>query len=327
MTAVVARKLCVFMLVCAMLTCAAFAKVVVPGGQTVGVALRTNGPVVIGASDVGSVPSPARLAGLKSGDVILAIDGIQPDSATDVGNLLHEGQCRVTYERNGVQYKAEVTPVYSEGAYRLGAWVRDSAAGIGTITYYDPENGTYGALGHPVTDADTGIVLPINEGTIYENTVVGIEKGKSGRAGEILGQFYDGQVLGEITVNDKYGVFGKCEIPMQNDAFPKGIETAPFESIRTGKAVILSAVEGKGIQEYTCEITDIDRRLKDTNRALTIKITDDELIKTTGGIVQGMSGSPIVQDGKLVGAVTHVLVNDPTRGYGIFIENMLDAAG
>ena len=326
MTAVYLRRVFCTLLACAMLTCAACAKVVVPGGHTVGVALKTGGAVVIGTSDVGASPSPARLAGLRGGDVIISVDGVRASDAAELTGLLHEGQCRVSYMRDGKKHEALMTPVYSEGAYRLGAWVRDSAAGIGTLTFYDPETDKLGALGHPVTDADTGIVLPVTEGTIYQNTIVGIDKGKRGSPGEILGQFYDGEKLGKIETNNASGVFGTAENMPVNALYPKGIETAGADELRTGDAEILCTVDSAGIRKFDCEIVDIDRRMSGTNRAFTLEITDKELISATGGIVQGMSGSPIIQNGKLVGAVTHVLVNDPTRGYGIFIENMLDAA-
>ena len=325
--AVYLRRFFCTLLACALLTCAACAKVVVPGGHTVGVALKTGGAVVIGTADVGSSPSPARLAGLKGGDVIVSVDGVRPNDAAQLTGLLHEGQCRVSYMRNGKTHDAMITPVYSEGAYRLGAWVRDGAAGIGTLTFYDPETGELGALGHPVTDADAGIVLPVTEGTIYQNVIVGIDKGKRGSPGEMLGQFYDGEKLGSVDLNGASGVFGKVETIPENALYPAGIETADPEEVHTGKAELLCTVDGEGIKKFSCEIVDIDRRMSDTNRAFTIRITDEKLISATGGIVQGMSGSPIIQDCKLVGAVTHVLVNDPTRGYGIFIENMLEAAG
>ena len=319
-------RLWAFAVIFAMCAWQGFAQVVVPGGQSIGVALRTGGVVVIGAAVVGSSPSPARLAGLRSGDVIVSIDGVQPFTAGDVTVLLHEGECRVTYQRNGVTQDVLVTPVKSEGAFRLGAWVRDSAAGIGTLTFYDPETGRYGALGHPVTDADTAIVLPVEDGTIYENTIVGIEKGKNGIPGEILGQFYDGSVLGDIDVNSEVGIFGYAAVPPEGSLYPEGLETVPAGSVRTGSASILTTVDEKGMREFDCEILRIDRSREAATRSFTVRITDEELLSITGGIVQGMSGSPIIQDGKLVGAVTHVLVNQPDTGYGIFIDNMLDVA-
>ena len=304
----------------------AMAQTLVPGGQSIGVALRTGGVVVIGASDVGSQPSPARLAGLRSGDVIASVNGTEVQSSQQIAQLLTSGRNTIEYERGGETRTALITPVNDGGVLRLGAWVRDSAAGVGTLTYYDPGTGRYGALGHPVTDADAGIVLPVADGTIYENSIIGVEKGKTGVPGEILGQFYDGAELGDVDENNSFGIFGDAG-GIVNAAYPDGVETAGRDEVHTGGATVLTTVDDGGLREYDCEIVRIESRSEDTNRSFTVRITDDELIKATGGIVQGMSGSPIMQDGKIAGAVTHVMLDDPTMGYGIFIENMLDAAG
>ena len=307
----------------------AYAQTLVPGGQSIGVAVNTGGVVVIGASDIGSTPSPARLAGLRSGDVIVAIDGVETLSSAEIAGMLDSGECRVTYSRNGERHEALLKPAYdrSDGLYKLGIWVRDSAAGIGTLTYYDPETGRYGALGHAITDADAGIVLPLNGGTIYENSIIGVEKGRSGRPGEILGQFYDGGALGDVDRNSVYGIFGDMAAAPEAAAYEGGMETLPKDELQTGRATILTTVDDTGLREFECEIVRIDRSEQAQNRSFTIRITDDELISLTGGIVQGMSGSPVIQNGRLAGAVTHVYVDDPTMGYGVFIDNMLDAAG
>ena len=307
----------------------AYAQTLVPGGQSIGVAVNTGGVVVIGASDIGSTPSPARLAGLRSGDVIVAIDGVETLSSAEIAGMLDSGECRVTYSRNGERHEALLKPAYdrSDGLYKLGIWVRDSAAGIGTLTYYDPETGRYGALGHAITDADAGIVLPLNGGTIYENSIIGVEKGRSGRPGEILGQFYDGGAMGDVDRNSVYGIFGDMAAAPEAAAYEGGMETLPKDELQTGRATILTTVDEAGLREFECEIVRIDRSEQAQNRSFTIRITDDELISLTGGIVQGMSGSPVIQNGRLAGAVTHVYVDDPTMGYGVFIDNMLDAAG
>lgn len=307
----------------------AYAQMLVPGGQSIGVAVSTGGVVVIGASDIGSTPSPARLAGLRSGDVIVAIDGVETLSSAEIAGMLDGGECRVTYSRNGERHEALLKPAYdrSDGLYKLGIWVRDSAAGIGTLTYYDPETGRYGALGHAITDADAGIVLPLNGGTIYENSIIGVEKGRSGRPGEILGQFCDGGALGDVDRNSVYGIFGDMGAAPEAAAYEGGMETLPKDELQTGRATILTTVDEAGLREFECEIVRIDRSEQAQNRSFTIRITDDELISLTGGIVQGMSGSPVIQNGRLAGAVTHVYVDDPTMGYGVFIDNMLDAAG
>lgn len=305
----------------------ACAQTLIPGGQSIGVAVSTEGAVIVGASDVGSTPGPARLAGLRSGDVIVAIDGVEIRGSAEIAGMLDGDECTVTYSRDGVRREALLKPAYdkSDGLYKLGVWVRDSAAGIGTLTYYDPATGRYGALGHAVTDADAGIVLPVNGGTIYENSIIGVEKGRSGRPGEILGQFYDGGALGAVDTNSVCGIFGDMDAAPETPNYEGGMETMPKDDVHTGKAAILAAVDDTGVREFECEIVRVDRSERAQNRSFTIRITDDELISVTGGIVQGMSGSPVIQDGMLAGAVTHVYVDDPTMGYGVFIDNMLKA--
>ena len=309
-----------------MLAAVAAAKTLVPGGQSIGVALKTGGVVVVGTSDVGNSPGPSRLAGLKNGDVIVEINGKPVAGAEHVAELLKNGKNTISYMRGDSRRTAVLETAYDGDGAKLGAWVRDSAAGVGTLTYYDPQTGSFGALGHPVTDADAGIVLPVADGSIYENSIVGVEKGRDGTPGEILGQFYGKAEAGEIQINDGCGIFGVSG-GIEGSLYPEGIEIAARNEVHPGKAEILTTVDGNGLRAFGCEIIRIEDYSPDTNRSFAIRVTDDELIGITGGIVQGMSGSPIIQDGKLVGAVTHVLVNDPTRGYGIFIENMLDAAG
>ena len=285
----------------------ASAQVLVPGGQSIGVALKTGGLVVIGAADVGSQASPARKAGLRSGDVITTVNGKEVSEPEELANTLKNGKNTVEYMRNGQRRTTMVEPVNDGGVLKLGAWVRDSAAGVGTMSYYDPESGEFGALGHPVTDADAGIVLPVEDGSIYENTIVGVEKGEKGEPGELLGQFYNGKVIGNITENNELGLFGVAE-EWPEGLYEGGIETAGRDEVRTGKASIITTVDGRDTGEYECEITRIESKDTDTNRSFMIRITDARLLDITGGIVQGMSGSPIIQKGKLVGAVTHVCV-------------------
>lgn len=310
--------------VCMMLGAAA-AKTLVPGGQSIGVALKTGGAVIAGTSDIGSRPSPARKSGLKNGDVIMSVNGEPVAGAADVTRLLQTGNNSIGYIRDGAQRTALLEPINDKGELRIGAWVRDSAAGVGTLTYYDPQTGVFGALGHPVTDADAGIVLPVADGSIYENSIIGVEKGKNGSPGEILGQFYGKEEVGEIRLNDGCGIFGVSD-GVEGSMYPEGIEIAGRQEVHPGKAEILATVDDEGMRSFDCEIIRIEDYAPDTNRSFAIRVTDEELIGITGGIVQGMSGSPIIQDGKIAGAVTHVLVDDPTRGYGIFIENMLEAA-
>ena len=307
---------------------AASAMVLVPGGQSIGVAISTGGLVVTGFADVGDVPSPGRLAGIRIGDVVTHVDGEIVTDAAGLSAMLSGARCDVRFERDGEVFEAGIVPAFDEKAqaYRLGIFVKQGTAGIGTMTYFDPETGDYGALGHAITDEDSGIVLPAADGAIYENSIINVEKGREGAPGEIVGQFYDGGYMGNVEKNTVSGVFGRLNAPPEEVLFPEGIDVGAPEDVREGKAEIITTVDGQGLKEFECEIVRIHDRNESPDKSFTVRITDDELLGITGGIVQGMSGSPIIQDGKLIGAVTHVLVNDPSRGYGIFIENMLDAA-
>ncbi len=302
------------------------AKTLVPGGRSIGVAVTTEGLVVIGASDIGTIPSPARLAGLKPGDIITTVDGKKIGGVDELLAMLGDKSVKVTYTRNGEAHTATLTPAKdaNDGKYKLGVWVRDSTAGIGTLTFYDPETGRYGALGHAVTDTDAGIVLPIEGGGIYENSIIDVKRGEEGTPGEIIGQFYDGGYLGTIDENTDFGIFGDAEGIMKNALYPNGIETADPDQVRTGKAKILTTVGDEGLTEYDAQIVRIEDQNSPATRSFTIRVTDKRLLDKTGGIVQGMSGSPVIQDGRLVGAVTHVYVNDPTMGYGVYIDWMLE---
>lgn len=302
------------------------ARTLVPGGQSIGVAVETEGLVVIGASDIGTTPSPARLAGLKPGDIITAVDGKRVSGVEELLSMLQGKSIKLSYTRDGEARTVTLTPVKdaSDGKYKLGVWVRDSTAGIGTLTFYDPETGRYGALGHAVTDTDAGIVLPIEGGAIYENSIVDVKRGEEGTPGEIIGQFYDGGYLGTIDKNTEFGIFGDAADGMTNALYPDGIETADPDDVRTGRAKILTTVGDDGLTAYDAEIVRVENQDEPATRSFTIRVTDRRLLDRTGGIVQGMSGSPVIQDGKLVGAVTHVYVNDPTMGYGVYIDWMLE---
>ena len=304
-------------------------KILIPGGDLVGLALETQGLIVVGMSDLGKTASPARKAGLKSGDLITEIDGQKVESVEALSEMLVPGrEAQVTVLRRGDTKTLALTPALDprDNAARIGAWVRSGAAGVGTLTYIDPESGDFGALGHAVADIDTGVTMPVAEGSIYESEIVQINRGERGAPGEIVGDFFSAEKsVGEISANGDFGVFGTSYSGGTDRLlYPEGLPVAARSEVQTGKAAILSNVDGQ-VRQYECEIEHVNP--EQDMRAMVIRITDPELIQKTGGIVQGMSGSPIIQNGKLIGAVTHVLVNDPTRGYGIFIENMLDAAG
>lgn len=308
-------------------------KVLTPGGNAIGVKLNTKGVLIVAVTDVLEVNDkkhyPAKDGGLKVGDSILEINNIKVKNAEHVVELLNEIQdttIKILIERNNIEFETEVTPVKSiqDNCYRLGIWVRDKTAGIGTLTFYDEDNKSFGALGHGITDVDTGNLLNIEEGKIINAKIANIEQGKRGSPGEIRGVFYETEdILGEIDKNSSFGIYGSI-----NDDFIKSneIKSIPIgfkEEVKEGKAYILSTIDDE-IEKYEVEILKTQVQKYPNQKSMTIKITDKKLLEKTGGIVQGMSGSPIIQDGKIIGAITHVFVNDPTKGYGIYIEWMLD---
>lgn len=301
-------------------------------GNTVGIYMETEGVLIIDTGEImteqGTSQDPAKNI-VKPGDYIVAFNEQKVTSKQElIEDISHLDGDDVTLDllREGQEVPVSLTPVKdTNGDYKLGIWVRDNTQGIGTLTFVDKE-GNYGALGHGISDVDTGELLHISEGSLYQAEVLGIQKGESGSPGELSGliRYEPGRVLGNIDINSKNGIYGHI-FAGKEGMFLKKMPVAYKQELKTGPASLLCCVNGK-VQEYQAEITRIDMNHEDTNKSFVLHVTDSELLEATGGIVQGMSGSPIIQDGKLVGAVTHVLVNDPTRGYGIFIENMLEAA-
>ena len=294
----------------------------VPVGQVIGLELR-DGSVSVAAFDE-TLGAPAKAAGIQIGDRIVDIDGVAVTSAADVRSALErsDGRVELTVLRNGQEQAVHMEPLITADGPRLGISLRQGVTGLGTVTWYDAKTGAFGALGHGVSNS-RGELVKIVEGYAYDATVLSVKKGACGEPGQLRGGV-DGNVpMGALQKNTVQGVFGNTESGWQGGA----VQTAAADEIREGKASILSTVSGDGVREYSVEILKIYPKSKCEGRNLLLRVTDPTLLETTGGIVQGMSGSPIIQDGKLIGAVTHVLVNDPTTGYGIFIENMLDAAG
>ena len=294
-------------------------RLLVPVGELIGIALQDDS-VTVAAFDqeLGKI---SEKAGLKTGDRILSIDGQSITCVQDVKNaLLHsDGTVKLTVLRRKKEKTLRLTPEITTDGPKLGVYLKEGMTGVGTVTFYDPETGKFGALGHGVHTAN-GKLLSLRTGSAYEAALLSVKKGKIGAPGQLLGSLQAESCLGTVAKNTNQGIFGTADIPWQGQVLPVG----EADEIQTGSAMIRSTVAGNGVQEYSVEIIKIYP--SDDNRNLLLKVTDQALLDTTGGIVQGMSGSPIIQDGKLIGAVTHVLVNDPTTGYGIFIENMLDAA-
>ena len=296
-------------------------RMLVPVGHTVGIKLFSKGVVVVKLSDGGT---PARTCGLRTGDVIIQCGGSTVTSSEQFQSLLQTcgGTAELEVRRNGNGVTLSVEPERNDqGVYCIGAWIRDSMAGIGTMTYYDPATATFGALGHGITDVDTAQLMPFSNGSILPSTVKAVKKGEAGSAGELRGDFDLTGDLGDLYANTASGVFGTLD----GDYAPAQAQAVPTGEPETGAAVIRSNIRGDEVREYTVEILKTVPNSRD-GRDMVLSVTDPELIEATGGIVQGMSGSPILQNGKLVGAVTHVLLNDPTKGYGISIETMLKAS-
>ena len=305
--------------------------VLIPGGQAVGIRLFMRGVLVVGTTSVraaaGEIQSPARAAGLSPGDLILEVNGVEVRDSGHLGDLVSaaSGEVLPTVERNGKKITVSAKPEtdVTDGQKKLGIWARDSTAGVGTITYYDPSNYSFGALGHPITDVDTGGLLPVRQGEIVDAEIVGIVKGERGTPGELKGMFSSERTRGRISVNTEYGIFGYTNAIPINPIYPDGVEIGTRTEVRTGEAQILSTIDGSGIQVYSCNVVRINTQNSPGSRGMVVEITDPQLLQKTGGIVQGMSGSPIIQNGKLIGAITHVFVNDPTKGYAMYIEWML----
>lgn len=303
---------------------------VLVSGSPVGIYMETKGVLVIDSGEItdreGIRRTPAEHI-IQSGDYICEIDGKVLTGKRQLMQLVRENQgepMELQVIRHQETIKLEMTPVETEdGSYKLGIWVRDNIQGIGTLTYVEP-NGTFGALGHGISDADTGERLEISDGDLYRADILSIRKGTAGTPGELRGviNYREENRIGTICGNSQYGIRGQMEPGKYTESMKK-IPTGLKQEIQTGKAEIRCDI-GDGIQEYQCEILEIDSNARDTNKCFVLRITDDDLLSRTGGIVQGMSGSPVLQNGKLIGAITHVFVNDPTKGYGIFIENMME---
>lgn len=299
----------------------AFARDLIPVGQVIGLELRDN-TVTVAAFDE-ELGAASKAAGLEIGDRILSIDGKQIQNAQDIRTALEtsNGSVSVTIDRSGARKTFRLTPAITSDGPKLGLYLRQGVTGIGTVTYYDPENGAFGTLGHGVNNS-SGALLTLSGGWAYRARVLTVRKGESGDPGQLMGAIESRTPVGKLTANTAQGVFGTTESGWQGQSVP----VADSDEIKTGRAVIRSTINGTEVREYSVEILKIYPKSRQNGRNLLIKVTDPELLEATGGIVQGMSGSPILQNGKLIGAVTHVLVNDPTTGYGIFIQNMLDAA-
>ena len=299
---------------------AAAQRMLIPVGRVVGLSLA-EGSVTVAAYD-DTLGAAARDAGLMIGDDILSVDGRVIDSASDLSQALRSsgGTVELLVSRRGEEQTVRLEPAVTDQGPKLGVFIREGVTGIGTVTWYDPEDGSFGALGHGVSDS-RGRLCQMRWGNVYEASVSGVKRGLAGEPGQLRGAVSSQSPAGSLYANTSFGVFGQG-MKWKGEALP----VALMDQVHTGPAQILSNVSGDEVRPFAVEILKINSGGHSGGRDLLIQVTDEALLEATGGIVAGMSGSPIIQDGRLVGAVTHVLVNDPTTGYGILIENMLDAA-
>lgn len=312
---------------------------VIPGGQTIGVKVKSAGVLVVGHHLIEvseqSKLSPGENSGLVPGDLMVSIDGVKLNEVSKVAKLVERAgksgeTLTIVYKRAGKEHTARLKPAYdrNDKVWRLGLYIRDSAAGVGTLTFYAPEQGVYGALGHVITDMNTGTPIVVGSGHIVQSTVTSISKSQDGDPGEKRAVFLkESQVLGNVQSNTDFGIFGKMTKNPEHSLYKQPIPIAKSSEVKEGPAQILTVVDGQQVERFNVEIIHVAHQQTPATKGLVLRITDPRLIDKTGGIVQGMSGSPIVQNGRLIGAVTHVFVNDPKSGYGCFIEWMLKDSG
>lgn len=289
------------------------------GGVPFGLTMYTGGVIVVNVREEDD--SPAYAAGIRENDLILSADGEEVSSNEELKEIVSESggeDIELSVIRGKSPISVTITPEQDEdGDYSVGMWVRDSTAGLGTVTYFDESTHSFGALGHGICDRDTGMLMPLGSGQVVKAEIESISKAKKGIAGGLNGIMTDDEI-GELTVNSAFGVYGRYTATPEGEEYPCAYDS----EIRTGKATVYTTLDDSGIGEYEVEIENLNLNDK-SGQNMVLRVTDEELLDKTGGIIQGMSGSPIVQDGRLIGAVTHVFVNSPEKGYAITIGNML----
>ncbi len=311
---------------------------VMPGGHSIGVILRSSGLVVTGLSPVITVDGretwPARAAGIEAGDVILSVGDKQLSSKEELSMVIEQAGREGAWvdllveKRDGSVIRRTLAPVrHRNGGFQIGIMVKDTLAGVGTMTFFDPQTGLYTALGHVISEEDSREPASMKQGQIVRATVTGVQPSRRGVPGEVMGTFIEGQdVIGSILFNGPCGITGVLVSPLRNPYFSQPIPLGLENQVKKGPAVFLTTVDGTKVEQFSIEIEQLFSGGGATSKGFVVRVTDERLLRETGGIVQGMSGSPIIQDGVLVGAVTHVLVNDPTRGYGTYAERMAKEA-
>ncbi len=300
---------------------------VVPVGRAIGMKLYTDGVLVVGMSEIEG-KKPYEHSGIREGDRIVQINENEIENTQDLIQVVNQSQgqeIKVQYIRDEETKMTSMVPAKSsDNQYKLGLWVRDAAAGVGTLTFYEPSSQMFASLGHGILDVDTSSLIQIENGELVTTNILEINKGEKGNPGEIRGTIESGQTIGDISKNTNFGVFGTLTKPSYfGISQDQAMEVALREEIKIGKAQIICELENGKKEYYDIEIQKVFLHNNQDNKSMLIKITDEKLLEKTGGIIQGMSGAPIVQNGKFIGAVTHVLVNDPTAGYGVFADMML----
>ena len=305
------------------------------GGNSVGVRVSTDGVLAVGYSDLttgeGEVESPAQNGGIQIGDRLISVNGNKIKNSKDLSKKINESKSEnveILIERNGEEITKNINlSKNADGDYKIGLWVRDSTAGVGTLTFYDKESGKYGAIGHPITDSETEKILSIKNGDLLNSSIISVKKGVKGNPGELRGIFSsDKKPIGNVTGNTQCGIFGSMNTENLKNINNKTYKVGWRDEIQPGPAQIITTIDEEGPKLYDIEIVKLAKQDSISTKSMVIKITDERLLEKTGGVVQGMSGSPIIQNDKIIGAVTHVLVNKPEVGYGIYIEWMLKDA-
>ena len=302
------------------------------GGETLGFSLQSKGVILIGGNYILSkngIERPFENSGLKTGDIITKINGFEINNSQDISKILENfegGSISLTVNRSGNIFEVDICPALDSmsNTYKLGLWVKEDAVGIGTLSFVNATTKRFGSLGHSINDSETNECIEVSGGNIYTSKILGIKKGNSGKAGELIGTFNRENVLGSVDKNCDYGVYGFVDCVESVTKNKTSVDIGGRLSAKPGKAQILSALDGDEIKAYDIEIIKTNFQQSCNEKSMVIRVVDKELIAKTGGIVQGMSGSPIIQDGKLIGAVTHVFVNDATKGFGIYIDWMIE---
>ena len=304
---------------------------VIPLGTAIGMKLYTKGVLVVGMSQISTISNektkPYENSGIEQGDMIVAVNNKEVSTTEELieeVNKSNGNSVKIKYLKNNETQETSITPVKSKDNYKIGLWVRDAAAGVGTLTFYEPSTNSFMALGHGISDIDTEKIVEISNGELITANIISIKKGEKGNPGEIKGTIDCGNKIGEISKNTNLGVYGNVTNKNYLDIdYSNELEVAARNEIKEGKAQIICQLDNDGKKEYDIEIKKIYTTNNEDNKSMLIKVTDENLLNKTGGIIQGMSGAPIIQNGKFIGAVTNVLVNDPTQGYAVFADMMI----